>query len=247
MVFVEEFYLDSYIVDSIENGLIHENIINSLRNKAIFVDNECLYKLRNSLLKYIKAYLVYVICGYVQNTDSTLEKHDSLANSMSPTYIRNYIQLRNYQQAVYTEISILFDILKNASLSDDDLRIIFIMNKINYMNIKAYTNSPRYSELSKYDSLLLKVIDDSGLGVFNMSKKDLVDLSKCYILSKQDLSDSEFLCGSSSFIYNIVNDAYSLFEGYSKSFTEIINDRDADIEKVIILRKIIKMNNFNNR
>ena len=66
------------------------------------------------MLSYIKAYLVYGICGYVKNTESKLEPYDSISKSMSPTYVTNYIQLKRSEDAVYTEISILFDILKKA-------------------------------------------------------------------------------------------------------------------------------------
>jgi len=244
---MEEFYLDDYIIDSIENGLIHENILDSLKDKELYSNNECVFRLKNSLLKYIKAYMVYGICGYVQNTDSSLDAHDSLENSMSPTYIRNYTMLRNSEKAVSTEIAILFDILKNAALSDEDIRLLFIMNKISYINIKEFEKDPNFDNLKKYDKLFDRVVEDIGEDIFNLPKKDLIHLAKCYVLSKQDLSDSEYICGSSSFLYNVINDAYSIYEGYLKSYYEMIEERDNDREKVRTLKEIIKQNNFKNR
>ena len=244
---MEEFYLDSYIIDSIDNGLIHENIINSLRKPEIFNNNECFLKNNKYLLSYIKAYLVYGICGYVKNTESKLEPYDSISKSMSPTYVTNYIQLKRSEDAVYTEISILFDILKKASLSDDDLKLLWIMNKINYLNVLAYEKSPRFNELGKYDKLFIRALQELGQGIFQISKTELIKLSKCYILSKDDLSDEEYICGSSNFIYNIINDAYSLYEQNNMTLEQMLQDAQDDREKVDILRRIIKINNFKNR
>lgn len=244
---MDELVLPPFVIDSINNGLIQENILNVLNQEKFQEENKEVKLFKNHqdyLLSYIKAYMVYVICGYVYDSKSTLESRNTKFDALIPYYFDNYIQLRTREEVVYNEVSIFFDILRKASLTDNDLRAMFLKDHCEYLNLRSFENSERFNELNKYDVLINRTISELGSGVFDISRDLLIKLSKCYILSKEDLSDSEYVCGSSSFLYNIICDAYSIYEASLKTFDDMISDRNNDIEKVQSLRRIIKKNRF---
>ena len=242
---MEDFKVSANVITSINEGLIRNNIDAALSSDSIFMENNDLKKIQSYLLKYIKAYMVYSICGYEYNDKSILD-HTPIDDKATVSFKqRNFIELKSSEDAVYTEICILFDILKSAALTDNDLRAMYIKANLDYYNLLCEAKKPRFSLLSKYDNLIEKIIVNNELYVsYLVDHETLINLSKCYILSKADMSDDTYICGKLGFLDDVVNSAHAIYENYIQSYNDRVKDRDSDLEKVNTLKRIIKMYKF---
>lgn len=244
--FMEKYVLPSFVIKSIDDGKICDNIVNILNSDDIYADNNKVFrKFIPIILRYAKAYMVYVISSFIINSDSIKYIEKRNLSEGSNEYFDNYLQLESSLEAIYEEITILFDILKKASATDSQIQADYIKSQLDYVNIMAFSKNPELHRLDKYTNIISKTIDELSLtNTFKINKSELINLTKYYLLSKEDLSDEEYICGSSNFMYNAVLDAYSLFEEYISSYQVRINNRNEDREKVQELQRIIKKHRF---
>lgn len=234
---MENYILPDYIIDSISFGDISKNIMRALARPE-FLENNPLYKKYIDIFTiYAKAYMVYAICTNI----SVNVKDDTFYKGNSIYY--NYVRFNSDEEMVAAEVDTLVDIFNSASQTDDLVSAITLKSILDFNNLKKNEKTDRYKELSKYDTMLYAAINKlSKQVVFKTNAANIVGLCKCYLVSKEDLSDEEYICGSGNFLENVVSDAYSVFEQSNVSYSDRIESRNSDLNKIRTLKRIIDEN-----
>ncbi|MBO4600823.1 MAG: hypothetical protein J5634_01140 [Bacilli bacterium] len=242
---MEDYILPKYIIDSINYGAIYKHIASYLSNPESLKDKDFYIKHRDLLLIYIKAYIAYNIfteCNIDYNRHFDIKGDNEFSN-----FLFNFIKLRDSYSKVKDQILILLDVFESASKTDADIQAIYLKSQLDYKNLEKLKKDPRYEDLARYDNFItLAIMELSKDTKFNIEITKLIELCKCYIISKNDTDDEEYICGSSNFIYNVVNDAYSIYEQQKISYKERLSSRNSDVDKIKTLKRIIHANHFNN-
>lgn len=235
--YMEDYILPEYIIDSISFGDISLNIENALK-KPEFCEKHPLYKKYKDLFMiYAKAYMVYAICTHV----SVVVQDDNRYKGNSIYY--NYVRFKSDDEMVASEIDTLVDIFDSASQSNNMLRAQYIKAQLDFINLINNQKNKRYDELSVYDTKLYAKINELSARInFKVNAAYLVHLCKCYLVSKEDLTDEEYVCGSGNFLENVISDSYSIFEQSRISYNEKVESRNNDYDKIMVLKRIIGKN-----
>lgn len=242
---MEKYVLPKYIQDAFRNGTINDDLISSFEVLDLFSDeyfeslNERdILKMKMLYVMYAKAYLTYKMIN-----ESVLDEEES-SDSKEVAFLL-FSMSNGLEDKISEGILDMHDIFISSMKTDDDVYMQAIISKLKLQNIYSYRDTKQYNLLSKYDNIILNYINSKSYE--DISNEEYLDLVKCYIIYMKNINSCEYsdeLCAQPSFMEATIDSAYIAYQEANKTVEDRIKNRDNNKDTIKVLKRIIKLNEY---